>query len=215
MGRSPLASALEHLAEVALLSVNVPIGQTPAELAQSYSQTGWQVDQAALRALASVDSKGDSQAVNVALRAMYLEETVRRLQVSGQGHGWISAASETRIRCARRWSLHRFVDGLRYDVAVQLQERLISLGATNLDARWTSLPPVTASGKAWCSPVSAFVSGAQDDFDFSTRVSADSKPLSGHNFRKLPAENGVQSLSKYESGDPQDRALTEAGALDL
>jgi hypothetical protein len=215
MGRSPLASALEHLAEVALLSVNVQIGQTPAELAQSYSQTGWQVDQAALRALASVDSKGDSQAVSVALRAVYLEETVRRLQAAVKATGGFQPLQKQESDTLGAGTCTVFVDGLRYDVAVQLQERLISFGTTNLDARCASLSPVTASGKAWCSPVSAFVSGAQDDFDFSTRVSADSKPLSGHNFRKLPAENGVQSLSKYESGDPQDRALTEAGALDL
>lgn len=83
MGRSPLAAALEYLAELAQRSINLPIGQTPIELANSYELTGWQVDLAALRALASVHSKIDLDAVSGVLRAIYLpwlEETARRLQ---------------------------------------------------------------------------------------------------------------------------------------
>jgi hypothetical protein len=217
MGRSPLACALEHLAEVALLSVNVPIGQTPAELAQSYRQAGWQVDQAALRALACAHSKSDTQAVSAPLRSIYLpwlEETARRLQDAVKATGGLQPLQKQESDAPSAGTCTVFVDGLRYDVAVQLQQRLRSLGTTNLDARWTSLPSVTASGKAWCSPVSAFIAGAPEDVDFSPRVSADGKPLSGHNFRKLLADHGVQPLSKHESGDPQGRAWTEAGDLD-
>ena len=217
MGRSPLACALEHLAEVALLSVNVPIGQTPAELAQSYRQAGWQVDQAALRALACVHSKNDTQAVSAPLRAIYLpwlEETARRLQEAVKALGGLQPLQKQESDAPSAGTCTVFVDGLRYDVAVQLQQRLSSLGTTNLDARWTSLPSVTASGKAWCSPVSAFIAGAPEDVDFSPRVSADGKPLSGHNFRKLLADHGVQPLNKHECGDPQGRAWTEAGDLD-
>jgi hypothetical protein len=217
MGRSPLACALEHLAEVALLSVNVPIGQTPAELAQSYRQAGWQVDQAALRTLACVHSKSDTQAVSAPLRSIYLpwlEETARRLQEAVKATGGLQPLQKQESDAPSAGTCTVFVDGLRYDVAVQLQQRLRSLGTTNLDARWTSLPSVTASGKAWCSPVSAFIAGAPEDVDFSPRVSADGKPLSGHNFRKLLADHGVQPLNKHECGDPQGKAWTEAGDLD-
>lgn len=83
MGHSPLSGALEYLAKVAQGSASLPIGQTLAELAQSYQQVGWQVDQAAINALAMVHSKADLDAVGGALRAMYLpwlEESARRLQ---------------------------------------------------------------------------------------------------------------------------------------
>ncbi len=72
MGHSPLATALEYLAEVARRSASLPIGQTPTDLAHSYQLTGWQVDQAALRALACVHTLADLDAVGGALRAMYL-----------------------------------------------------------------------------------------------------------------------------------------------
>ena len=107
-----------------------------------------------------------------------------------------------------------FVDGLRYDVAVKLQKRLSALGDTNLSARWTSLPSVTASGKAWCSPVAAHIAGTVANTEFEPRVAADGKPLSGHNFRKLLTDQGVQALDKHETGDPQGQAWTEAGDLD-
>ncbi len=217
MDRSPLASALEHLAKVAEHSATVPIGQTPAELASSYLQTGWQVDQAALQALASVHAKTDLEAVSAVLRAMYLpwlEETARRLQEATKATGGLPPMQADDADEPSTGTCIVFVDGLRYDVAVQLQQRVSVLGNASLSTRWTCLPSVTASGKAWCSPVSAHIGGSADDVDFEPRVSNDGKPLSSHNFRKLLGEYGVQPLSKHESGDPQGRAWTEAGDLD-
>lgn len=214
MGRSPLAAALERLAEVAHRSATVPIGQTPTELASSYQQTGWLVDHAAMQALACVHSKADLDAVSGALRAMYLpwmEETARRLQEAAKAAGGLPstpADAQTSGTCTV------FVDGLRYDVAAQLQKRLSAIGDAKLSARWTSLPSVTVSGKAWCSPVAEHIAGTAEDTEFEPRVLADGKPLSGHNFRKLLSDHGVQPLDKHETGDPLGQAWTEAGDLD-
>lgn len=214
MGHSPLSGALEYLVKVAQGSASLPIGQTLAELAQSYQQFGWQVDQAAINALAMVYAKADLDAVGGALRAMYLpwlEESARRLQEAVKAAGGLSSIqtdSTTSGTCTV------FVDGLRYDVAVQLQERLSAFGNAQLSARWTSLPSVTASGKAWCSPVAQHIGGSADDVEFEPRVLVDGKSLSGHNFRKLLSEHGVQALEKHETGYPQGQAWTETGDLD-
>lgn len=214
MGHSPLAVALEHLVEVAQRSASVPIGQTPAELAQRYQQSGWQLDYAALQTLAAVHTRTDLEAVSGALRAIYLpwlEETARRLQEAAKAAGGlplIKAETATAGTCTV------FVDGLRYDLAVQLVQQLSAFGNTHLSARWTSLPSVTASGKAWCSPVAEHISGTVEDVAFEPRVTADGKPLSAHNLRKLLSESGVQPLDKHETGDPQGQAWTETGDLD-
>lgn len=216
MGHSPLAVALEHLAEVAQRSTLLPIGQTPAELADSYQQTGWQVDQAALHALALVHTKADVEAVGIALRAIYLpwlEEAARRLQEAVKKTGGLHQGLDAE-RPNTEGICTVFVDGLRYDVAKRLEQRLSPLGCTRLSAEWTSMPSVTASGKAWCSPVAAFIAGSAGDVDFQPRVKADGKPLSGHNFRKLLGEHGVQALDRNECGDPKGIAWTEAGDLD-
>lgn len=217
MGRSPLAAALAHLCKAAELSTTVPIGQTPAELAASYQQSGWQVDEAALHALGSVHLKADVDAVSAAVRAVYLpwvEEAARRLQEAIKVVGGLPPLSADSVGVQSAGTCTLFVDGLRYDVAVRLRQRLSNLGETSLSARWTSLPSVTASGKAWCSPVADQVSGTADDVEFEPRVAADGKPLSGHNFRKLLAEHDVEPLDKHETGNPQGRAWTEAGDLD-
>jgi hypothetical protein len=217
MGRSPLAIALGHLALLAERSASVPIGQTPAELAADYQQTGWQVDQAALHALGCVHAKADLEAVSAALRAMYLpwmEEAARRLQEAAKAAGGLPPLPTEQNNGVGAGTCTVFVDGLRYDTAVQLQQRLSALGGTTLSMRWTSLPSVTASGKAWCSPVSAHIAGTAEDLEFEPRVASDGKPLSTHNFRKLLNEHGVQPLEKHETGNPQGRAWTEAGDLD-
>jgi hypothetical protein len=107
-----------------------------------------------------------------------------------------------------------FVDGLRYDVSMQLKTKLAELGKVTVSAMWTSMPSVTASGKAWASPVAQWVSGKKTDEDFEPSVAADGKPLSTHNFRKLLIEHGFQVLDKHESGDPSGKAWVECGDLD-
>lgn len=217
MGRSPLAEALANLAQVAELSASLPIGKTPAALATDYQTHGWRVDQAAMQALASVQSKADLEAVSAALRAMYLpwlEESARRLQDAAKDTGGLSLVPTEQASSLGAGTCTVFVDGLRYDVAVRLQQRLASLGKTSLSSQWTSLPSVTASGKAWCSPVATHIAGTASDTEFEPRVAADGKPLSGHNLRRLLTEKGVQPLDKHETGDPKGLGWTEAGDLD-
>lgn len=217
MGQSPLAQALEHLARLAELSEAAPIGTTPAELAASYQQSGWRVDEAAAQAMGAVLSKADTDAVGAAVRAVYLpwlEEAAKRLQDAVKKVGGMPALQSATDATADSGTCTVFVDGLRYDVAQRLRAKLDGLGTTTLAARWTSMPSVTASGKAWCSPVAAQVTGTAEDVEFEPRVAADGKPLSGHNFRKLLSANGVQSLEKHETGNPSGRAWTESGDLD-
>lgn len=219
MGQAPLATALGFLATVASYSKQLPAGATPDALAQSYQQMGWQVDAAALSALGAVTTKFDIEAVSEALRALYLpwlDECAKRLQEAAKASGGLSVqtSAPTGVVGSVQGTCTIFVDGLRYDVAVRLQELLNALGPVSLDAAWTSMPSVTASGKAWCSPVANAIVGDKDDTEFQPRVAADGKPLSTHNFRKLLADHGVQFLDKHETGDAAGAGWTEAGDLD-
>ena len=217
MGQSPLAVALGHLSRLVELSHDLPSGSSPEQLAASYQQHGWQVDAAALDALAAVQAKAEVDAISAALRSVYrpwLDVAAVRLQEAAKSVGGLPPLSASSLGEAEEGVCTVFVDGLRYDVAVRLKERLAELGKPALSVSWTSMPSVTASGKPWCSPVRDLVAGTKEDADFQPRVAADGKPLSAYNLRKLLAETGVQVLDKHESGDPQGRAWTESGDLD-
>lgn len=219
MGAAPLVQGLQHLAEVATLSKQTPAGANLKQLALSYQESGWKVDQAAMLALAAVNSKADTDAIGAALRAIYvpwLEDSAHRFQelVSAEGGLNSPAGSIGAAAAAFDGVCTVFVDGLRYDVAMQLQAQLAGIGKVTTTARWTSMPSVTASGKAWASPVAQWVAGKKTDEDFQPSVATDGKPLSTHNFRKLLADHGFQVLDKHENGDPSGKAWVECGDLD-
>ncbi|MFZ4625235.1 MAG: BREX-1 system phosphatase PglZ type B, partial [Rhodoferax sp.] len=221
MGCAPLVQGLQHLAELATLSKQTPAAATLAQLAASYQESGWKVDQAAMLAMAAVSSKADTDAIGAALRALYvpwLEDLAHRFQDLVKAEGRLKQLVGVKGAIADGAPLDGvctvFVDGLRYDVAMQLKERLAGLGKVTTSAMWTSMPSVTASGKAWASPVAQWVSGKKSDEDFQPSVATDGKPLSTHNFRKLLSDHGFQVLDKHENGDPSGKAWVECGDLD-
>jgi hypothetical protein len=193
------------------------VGETPNALAASYQGGGWRVDTAAMRALGSVVAKVDVDAVSSALRVVYLpwlEASAKRLQEAAQAVGGLSSSENVFYAKPAAGNCTVFVDGLRYDAAIRLQTLLNEVGNTVLEAAWTSMPSVTASGKAWCSPVSPFIGGDPSDAEFQPRVALGGKPLSAHNFRKLLAEHGFEFLDRHETGDITGAAWTETGDLD-
>jgi len=218
MGQAPLVTALRYLVELAKRSSATPIGIDPAALAASYQQSAWLVDDAATRAMGCVQTKADSDAISAAVRAVYLpwlDDAGRRFQKAVMDAGGLPQLEGAPDLSARENGVCTvFVDGLRYDVAQRLGTALQSLGALRVAARWTSMPSVTASGKAWCSPVAKFVTGTSEDLEFVPRVASDGKPLSAYNFRKLLNDHGVQMLAKHELGDPSGHGWTEAGDFD-
>jgi hypothetical protein len=216
MGLAPLAKALEHLSLIARLAERIPTGTTLDEMAASYRDELWKIDLSVLDALACVQTKQDGLAVQSALQAVYvpwLEQAAHRFQevVKNQGglHGIAKPDPYQKGQCLV------FVDGLRFDVASRLAEWLQQPGLqVQLKTRWTTVPSVTASGKASVSPMADKIAGKQGGKDFEPCVSGTDKPLSSHHFRKLLEENGWATLSSHQTGDPHGKAWTECGDLD-
>lgn len=216
MGKSPLANALEHLAKLAELST-LPLNSSKLqELSVQYTSTLWQIDSAAIGALAAVTTKIDSQAVEAALKSVYvpwLEEVAKRFQQAVRDNGGFGHTPHREAPTPGLCVI--FVDGLRFDVARQLVAKLeIANIKSTLDSKLTSIPSVTASGKAWVSPVAGLIQGSADNKDFEPNISADGKPLSSYNFKKLLAGSDWQVLGRDELGDPTGSAWTECGDLD-
>ncbi len=219
LGQAPLAVALEHLATVAQGTQQAINGTTPDELGGKYQQTGWQVDDAALKALAAVSKADDVKAIQTAVQSLYkpwLEESAFRLQeaVANTGYPATVAPEET-----KNGDLLLFVDGLRFDIGQLLTQQLVARGCdTSLTATWSALPTVTSTAKPAVSPVAGQIVGTPDCADFVATVAASGKPLTTHYFRKLLEEGGWQVVAKGEltgeTGSSEGKVWAEFGDFD-
>ena len=219
LAQAPLSGALEHLAALAKRTASKLGGASVAEMAKLYVDAAWEIDTAALSAMATVRSTADAQAVGKALNAIYrpwLESAAEHLQeladkepLPGRdGQGLVDLLVEL-------GGLILFVDGLRFDVSQRLAERMREKSwSVIMSTRWAGLPTVTATAKPAVSPVTEEIKGLALGEDFLPATANGGQPLTTDRFRKLLAAAGYQYLGSDETGDPSVRAWTENGEFD-
>lgn len=217
LGLSPLATALEPLAQLAGLCQTAPGAPNLEAYAEFYASDGWRVDAAALATMAACGSPEQHGAVLGTVRAVYLpwlENTARHLQQLIRDNGQsVSKRAKPIETAAGRLVL--FADGLRMDVAQELAEKLaaVSIESTQ-DWEWSTIPSVTATAKPAASPIADAVQGGEAGDEFSTRLVSTGQVLTQDRFVAALKERGWQFLGADETGDPSGSAWTEAGALD-
>jgi hypothetical protein len=218
MGHSPLAVALQPLALIARLSAT-PFGGTDFEdMATQYRDGLWQVDDAALHALAAVKYKEDSEAIEVALRAAYvpwIDAAATRFQELVKARGGLNAAAvRQQLPSYANHECVMFVDGLRFDVAQRLVKKLAECSLeAQLSFTWAATPSVTASGKAWASPAIDVLCGTVDGEDFEPALKKGGVANTA-GLRKAIESSGWQILSNASTAVGEGRAWTECGDLD-
>jgi hypothetical protein len=217
LGLSPLATALEPLAQLAGLCHAAPGAPTPEAYAEFYASDGWRVDAAALATMAACWTPEQHGAVLGTVRAVYLpwlENTARHLQQLVRDNGQsISKRAKSIEPVAGRLVL--FADGLRMDVAQQLTEKLSAAGIEyTQNWEWSTIPSVTATAKPAASPIADTVQGGEPGDEFSTRLVSTGQLLTQDRFMTALKERGWQFLGSDQTGDPAGSAWTEAGALD-
>lgn len=217
LGKAPLSGALKHLALVAQQTVQSLGGVAPDDMAELYTSGGWRIDSAALSAMAETVSGADSQAVTAALRSCYLpwlESCALHLQKLIEKKPLPDHKTAENVSIADGGVIV-FTDGLRWDVASRLLEKLDAVGwQVQLSRRWSSLPTVTATGKPAVSPVAEKIGGNTVADNFQPFISQTEQNLSAARFRQLLADNKIQYLAPDETGVPAGRAWTEQGDLD-
>lgn len=218
MGHSLLAMALQPLSVVAQLSAPAFGGADFEAMAAQYRDSLWQVDDAALRAVAAVKSKDDAEAVEAALRAIYVpwvEDSARRFQELVRARGGLNAtAARQQLPPYASHECVMFVDGLRFDVAQRLARKLAGQNFdVQISSTWTTTPSVTASGKAWASPVATALGGTPAGTDFEPAL-ASGGAANTAGLRKAIESAGWQVLGNSSVGSASGRAWTECGDLD-
>ena len=217
LGLSPLATALEPLAQLASLCQSAPGAPTTEAYAEFYASDGWRVDAAALATMAACGSPEQHGAVLGIVRAVYLpwlENTARHLQQLIHNNGQ-SVSKRAKPIATEAGRLVLFADGLRMDVAQLLAEKLATVDIESTqDWEWSTIPSVTATAKPAASPIADAVQGGEAGDEFSTRLVSTGQLLTQDRFVTALKARGWQVLSADETGDPSGSAWTEAGTLD-
>lgn len=211
---------MESLAELADFTGNALTAGTTNDLAGAYRSSGWQADDAALRALACVGKQEDLTAVTTAIRAVYLpwaEDAARYLQKVVENEGYPGkCATKAAPATKKLGECILFVDGLRFDIARRLSERLSSRGLNVEEApAWAAIPTVTATGKPAVTPVAHLITGQDVNADFEPCVAASGQSLKGgYHLKKLLTDEGWQLPDKAKGGGPRSAAWCEFGNID-
>ena len=217
LGLSPLAAALEPLAELAVLCQSSPGAPNAEAYAEYYLNEGWRVDAAAVATMAAYGSQEQHGPALGVVRAAYLpwlENTARHLQQLIESAG-VAPAKRNKPIDTSPGRLLLFADGLRMDVAKQLVERLNLVDVESaLEWEWSTIPSVTATAKPAASPIAAHVQGGQASDEFSTRLTSTGQLLTQDRLVASLKSLGWQCLGADEVGDPAGSAWTEAGTLD-
>jgi hypothetical protein len=216
LGRTPLALALEHLAETAEATSTGPAGSSVEAIKAWYVEEGWRADRSVLAALSEVTSKQDLQAIEAGVNSVYrpwMEQSAKALQEAIGPAANAGAYAATSAPKPIAGDVVVFVDGLRFDVANILMERLDGAGLdTTLDAGLAALPTVTQTAKPALVPIDQAQLTAGLELD--ARRAPEGPSAQVQVLRALLGIAGIQVLGSNDDGDPAGTAWTETGEID-
>jgi hypothetical protein len=219
LGQAPLAVVLNHLATMGAICGQPVAGGALDDLVAAHLTDGWRADAALLDALGLVERKEDIEAVEAVIRAVYapwLESRAIAFQkLAGTSCASIQSKASADISGIAHGTAILFADGLRFDLAHKLQQRLSERGLQlELAWRWAALPTVTPTAKPAVSPIASLFAGDENCQEFKPNVKETGKSVSSDRFRQTLEERGCQVLNENKPGQPDGVAWIEYGSID-
>jgi hypothetical protein len=216
---APLAVALKHLSTLAEICAKPVAGGSLDDLVAAHVGGGWMADAAALDALSMVEKREDIEAVQAVVRAIYLpwlEAAALAFQkLVKDNYAAIRSKAPANLSDTAKGTVILFADGLRFDLAQKLKQKLAERGLQpELNWRWTALPTVTPTAKPACSPITDLFSGDEACQEFRPKIRDSGKDVTSDRFRQLLEERGCQSLDDKKIGQPDGIAWIEYGSID-
>lgn len=223
LGYSNYLKILSALSDVELHTQKVFSGPDVEAMASAYQKQYWQADGAVLNAMSGAVDDTQRQLVAGILAIIYtpwLTRVTENFQGLVQSVGYPgdkgNQVNEAHNEYQPSSQVVFFVDGLRFDVAQQLMQRLQAKEgrAISLTTNWSALPSLTATAKAAITPVHDLLVGDFDNDDFIPMLSESDQAFSSHHLRKLLKERDWQFLEGVETGDPEGKAWVQTGDID-
>ena len=215
---SAMALLLEPLGRLAQRADQPLAGSTPEEFIEPYTTNGWEADLSAWQAMAMATTAQEEVVRNAvgALLRPWLDANASRFQQAVTRHGLATPTAQGAM-CAEPGGVLLFADGLRYDVARQLQKELEVMGITgSLTTRWAALPTVTATAKPAITPLIGEIHGEALPEDFAPAFRS-GRSTGAAELRKALVAEGYMILSTGDLNLPtsaEARGWLEVGDLD-
>ncbi|WP_119395066.1 BREX-1 system phosphatase PglZ type B [Salinibius halmophilus] len=222
LGYTAYSCALAHLAKIVELKAKPLGGPSCDAMAKAYQRNFWQLDYAALQAMACAQHDQQREVIAGVLKAIYtpwLAGTAEHFQQLVKQNGYANAPgiefNDPQANEYQRASqVVFFVDGLRFDIASAFVEALKADYHVELTSQWSALPSLTATAKAAVTPIKHLLEGDFDHGSFVPRVKETGSEFGSTAFKKLLDQEGWQYLDGVETGDPNGLAWVQTGDLD-
>lgn len=220
LDKSPWLVVLEDLITVLEQTEITFSGSNPESMADNYQQRFWQADAAVLAAMGKAQDIHQQELIANVLAVIYtpwLEQTTLNFQqlVAKHGYPGDNQIKESTAHYQVSSQVVFFVDGLRFDTAKTLEQKLAKYGIqVELTSRWSALPSLTATAKAAVTPLANMLTGLEGNDDFIPALADTQIAFSSHYLKKLLADSGWQYLDGLETGEPKGYAWVQTGDLD-
>ena len=207
LGLAPMAEVLRPLSDLAAGAQRALGGTDPADVADAYLDRGWQADRGAWQAVAAAPI-ADEACVAAAVRHLllpWLEASARAFQAALERSPLPDAGGQPAVDAADDGCL-LFVDGLRFDLAQRLAERMEGRGyRVDLGRRWAAVPTVTGTGKPAATPVADEIEGDTLEQAFGARMRVGGKPAD------VPGVRPAAGPGPHPAAGPGPRPASVAG----
>ena len=220
LGMAPLAAAVKWLGELSEVTRHTLASGTVDDVVARYTSSGWRADECVLQALASISTHDDTNAVTIAIRALYypwVEESALHIQNLVQQKGYPGTNAKHALKeKSQKGDCILFVDGLRYDVGKRLS-RLFEKSDLHVEETftWAALPSITATGKPAVSPVAHLIYGMETHAEFQPSLAETGRSLKNSGtLKKCLQDDGWTVLERSDSGDGIGMAWCEFGDID-
>lgn len=206
LGKSPLANAVQFLAEMAVKTQEAYSTISIDAIRNYYTTQGFTIDQQMRKALAAVKTEKDKSIVIAIIQLFYqpwLENITQKFQkLVAQDAGIFTSQTAT----TETENFVLFVDAFRYELAKEFCQRLEEkkLNVT-LQASWSAIPSLTPTAKPSVSPIATAVSTQsnisefrpqlQNGKDLQTQAFRDA--LKAADYKLVTTANDIQADGKF------------------
>lgn len=218
LDRTRFANVLKPLAALARGVGNSIGGVFPKDFQAGYEVNGWQTDLALLDAAAFIESVKDEFISELIchLAKPWLDDGARAFQKAVSTYPIDTSLTEP--ICATPGCCILFVDGLRYDLARVLAEKLDVMGCkSKMQSRWAAFPTVTATAKPAVSPVANQIEGKELKENFAPCFKGSNKVVNAEGLRNVITAAGGQVIASGDLFIPKPQAVGgwhECGEID-